>query len=393
MQLLRVRGGWQFSAAGFVARLPLSMAAVALILLMVELTDSYFTAGAVVATLTLAGAVVAPTIGALTDRFGQTRVIGPQIFVNILGYLAILILAAADAPTWTFFVAAVVTGAATPVIGSVVRARWSYLLPKSPLLRTAFSWESVVDEFVFIVGPPLAAIAAATWSGSVAVGLTAFIAAVGTVGLLAQRRTEPPASGAAAHTGSGVLRYPGMPALMVVMIALGLLFAGIEVTVVATANESGDTAAAGVVLALWSVSSMITGLVIGGLRRVPDLYKQLLAGNAVLCVLLLPLVLSQGLLATAVILFIAGIAVSPTLIAGFALTERIVPSTRLNEALNWVSTALSVGFALGTPTSGWLVDNVDIGAGYWVGIIASAGAVIATILGRSGLSQRAAIGH
>ena len=101
MQLLRVRGGWQFSAAGFIARLPLSMAGVALILLMVELTDSYFTAGAVVATLTLAGAAVAPTIGALTDRFGQTRVIGPQIVVNILGFTSLLILAAADAPTWT----------------------------------------------------------------------------------------------------------------------------------------------------------------------------------------------------------------------------------------------------------------------------------------------------
>ena len=387
-QLFRVRGGWEFSAAGFFARLPLSMAAVAVLLMIVDLDGSYFIGGAVVATWTLVGAIAAPKIGSLTDRFGQRRVLVPQITVNVLAVVVLIALADAGAPTWTLFVASGVAGAATPVIGSIVRARWSYLLPGSPLLRTAFSWESVVDEFVFVVGPPLAAFAAAQLSGSAAVALTAFVGAVGTLALIAQRRTEPPPSRADTHTGDWVVRYPGMPAVMAVMAALGLLFAGVEVTVIAAANESGHTGAAGIVLALWSVSSMVTGLVVGGLRRAPDLYLQLLIGSCLMVVLLLPLVASPGLVATGVILLIAGIAVSPTLIAGFALTERIVPSTHLNEALNWVSTALSVGFALGTPSSGWLVDHFDVGAGYWVGIVAGAGAVIATILGRRGLTSR-----
>ena len=384
-QLLRTPGGWQFSLAGFFARLPLAMGGFALLLLMVDITGSYYVAGAVDATWVLMGAAAAPVVGRLIDRYGQSRILRPQIAGHVCGVAAILVLAASDAPLWTFFVAAAFSGACLPGIGSVVRARWSYLLPDSQLLRTAFSWESVVDEFVFVVGPPLAA-ATTQWKGpSAAVALTAALALSGTVGLLGQRRTEPPARPQVGPTGPMAFRYPGMPSVLIVMAALGFLFAGVEVTVVATGRASGSILGAGVVLALWSVSSMATGLFIGGLRRSPPLYKQLLVGSSTLALLLLPLIASQGLVMTAVILFLAGAAVSPTLIAGFTFAERLVPAARLNEALNWVSTALSVGFALGSPSSGWLVDEVGLGAGYWVGVISAGLAVAAAIAGRKTL--------
>ena len=57
VQLLRTPHAWPFSLAGFFARLPLSMGGLALLLLMVDITDSYFLAGAVDATWILVGAV------------------------------------------------------------------------------------------------------------------------------------------------------------------------------------------------------------------------------------------------------------------------------------------------------------------------------------------------
>ena len=55
---------------------------------------------------------------------------------------------------------ALVAGAAQPSVGPLIRARWSAQLHGTSLLRTAFAWESLVDEAVFILGPPLATIVA-----------------------------------------------------------------------------------------------------------------------------------------------------------------------------------------------------------------------------------------
>ena len=386
-ELLRTPGGWKFSLAGFFGRLPLSMGGVALLLLIVEDTDSYFTGGAVEATWITVEAAAAPAIARLVDRFGQARIVGPQITLHLVSVVGLVVLVSNGAPLWTFFLAAAVCGATLPVVGSFVRARWTALLGDSPLLRSAFSWESVVDEFVFILGPPLATFVSATVGPSEAVLITACLGASGTYALIAQRSTEPIAAGRTAPRGPMAPSFAGMKAVLVVMAALGLLFAGVEVTVIATARESGDVFAAGIVLAIWSVSSMLVGLVLGGLRNPPPLYRQLLIGSVGLAVALAPLLASQDLITTAVILFFAGAAVSPTLIAGFTLVERLVPQHRLTEALTWASTSLAVGFAVGSAASGWLVDNVSLGAGYWVGVVSAALAVVAAVASRGVLEE------
>jgi predicted MFS family arabinose efflux permease len=317
----------------------------------------------------------------LIDRFGQRAVIGPQITVYVIGVLALLILAATDAPLWSFFVAAAISGAALPVVGAAVRARWTYVLADSPLMRTAYSWESVVDEFVFIVGPPLAAGVAATVGAPAALALTAVIGASGTAALLVQTSTEPAPRPETRLGGRLAITYPGMPAVVVVMAMLGVVFAGVEVTVIATAREGGSVAAAGVVLALWSVSSMLSGLIIGGMHRLPSLPIQLVAGAAATTLLLAPLFFVHSLVGIGAVLFFAGAGVSPALIAGFALAARLVPGSALTQALTWTSTAIGVGFALGSPASGWLVDEVSINAGFWVAITAGAIATLAALVG------------
>ncbi|MCZ3388668.1 MAG: hypothetical protein LH645_05990 [Actinomycetia bacterium] len=386
-QLLRTPHAWTFSLAGFFARLPIAMGGLALLLLIVDSTDSYFLAGSVDATYILIGSFAAPAIAMLIDRYGQRRVIGPQITIHVLGISAILILFAVDAPLWTFFIAAAVAGAAMPVIGSAVRARWSYVLGESPLLRSAYSWESVVDEFVFITGPPLAAGVAATIGAPAALALTAVIGTTGTAALLAQASTEP-APRPETHLGGRLaITYQGMPAVVVVMAMLGVVFAGVEVTVIATAREGGSVAAAGVVLALWSVSSMLSGLIIGGMQQLPRLPAQLVGGAAVTTLLLAPLFFVHSLVGIGAVLFFAGAGVSPALIAGFALAARLVPGAALTQALTWTSTAIGVGFALGSPASGWLVDEISINAGFWVAITAGAVATLAALVGLRSLGH------
>jgi MFS family permease len=58
-----------------------------------------------------------------------------------------------------------------------------------------------------------------------------------------------------------------------------------------------------------------------------------------------------------------------------------VPASALTQSLTWTSTAIGVGFALGSPASGWLVDEISIGAGFWVAIAAGLTATVAAALG------------
>ncbi|HEX5018451.1 MAG TPA: MFS transporter [Actinomycetes bacterium] len=385
--LLRTPRAWPFSLAGFFARLPLSMGGLALLLMMVDITDSYFIAGAVDATWILVGAVAAPAIAMLIDRYGQRRVIGPQICLYGLGVCTLLVLAAAEAPLWSFFLAAAVSGASLPVVGAVVRARWTYVLSDPMLMRTAYSWESVVDEFVFVVGPPLAASVAAAFSGAAALGLTAIIGSLGTVALLAQRQTEPPPKPPDTGRGQLALKYRGMPSVALVMFMLGVLFAGVEVTVIATAREGDNTAAAGVVLALWSIASLAAGLIVGGMKKLPGLHVQLIVGAAATWLLLTPLLFVHSLVGIGAVLLFAGAGVSPALIAGFALASRLVPSSALTQALTWASIAIGTGFAIGSPASGWLVDEIAIEAGFWVALTAGFIATACAVVSRDALAH------
>ncbi|MFZ0323885.1 MAG: MFS transporter [Actinomycetes bacterium] len=380
--LLRTPGGPALSGSGLFARLPLSMAGIALLLLIVSITDSYAVGGAVQATWILVEAALAPFLARLVDQRGQWQVVAPQLVVHVLAVTALIVVVSTDAPRWTWFVTAAVAGGALPVIGSLVRARWGFLLGSDPLLRTAYSWESVVDEFVFVVGPPAATLMAVALGPSTALAVTIVIGTTGTSLLLLQRSTQPPPRPGVHGAGAGsALRYPGMVTVIAVMALLGSLFAGIEVAVIATAREAGTTAVAGVVLALWSLSSMVAGLVLGSMHRAPRLPLQLLVGTAVLTVLLLPLPFTHGLAVVGAVLLLAGFAVSPSLIAGFSLVERLVPSHRLTEGLTWVTTGLSVGFALGSSITGVVVDRFGPTDGFWVGLLAGALATVLAALG------------
>jgi predicted MFS family arabinose efflux permease len=60
----------------------------------------------------------------------------------------------------------------------------------------------------------------------------------------------------------------------------------------------------------------------------------------------------------------------------------------LTQSLTWTSTAIGVGFAIGSPASGRLVDEISLSAGFWVAITAAAVATIAAMLGRRSMAHQ-----
>ena len=144
--------------------------------------------------------------------------------------------------------------------------------------------------------------------------------------------------------------------LAFVAAALGTLFGAAEVTTVAFAEEQGHTGAAGFLLALWAAGSLLAGLITGAIqwRRGPEVRVRL--GAVGMMVAMAPLALIGSIPAMAAMLFVAGFAIAPTLIATMALTEQTVPAGRLTEGMAIIQTGIVAGVAPGATIGGIVID-------------------------------------
>jgi predicted MFS family arabinose efflux permease len=82
-----------------------------------------------------------------------------------------------------------------------------------------------------------------------------------------------------------------------------------------------------------------------------------------------------------VVIFFCGFAISPTLIAGFSLIDGQSAAGRRTEGLTWLTSAISVGVALGSAVAGHLVDVGGARWGYWFAASCGAAAVVTCLLG------------
>ena len=157
---------------------------------------------------------------------------------------------------------------------------------------------------------------------------------------------------------------------------------------VAFAGQGGAPAAAGPLLALVALGSLLAGLAYGARSWRWPLDKRFVASVVVLWGGTVPLVLVPSVALMAPAATLAGVAIAPTLIAGFTLVQKLVPSGALTEGLNWTITALGVGAAAGAWTAGLISDTAGGRTAFLVAVVAGSIAVIVAAWGRSRLLTR-----
>jgi hypothetical protein len=361
------------SSTGFLARFPMSMIGLGEVLLVSSQTGSYALAGALSATGALSNAFFGPMFGRAVDRFGQHRVLPLLVTGHVIGLMVFVVLVRAGAPTWSLFAAVIVSGGLFPNLGAMVRARWAFLLAGDPpALRTAFALESVLDEVIYVAGPPLATVLAVSVVDYGALVAVAVLLVVGTVLFVRNRRTDPPPGGDT-HRGAGsALRFPGVIAVTLTFVLLGGLFGSFEVVTVAFADEFGVRGWTGLFLGLYALASGLSGIVLGAMHMKAPLQRQLLVSSAFLAAATIPFPFIRSPWLLGVQCLLAGLAVSPVLISGFALIERLVPNARMTEGLVWSNTGLGVGIAVAAGLSGWVIDQAGAPAAYWICVVSAA---------------------
>lgn len=190
-EIFRAPGTIGFSAAGFIARMPFSMVTIGIVTMLSQARGEYWLAGGVAATFALANAVIAPQVSRLVDRHGQSRVLIPATLATVAALIGLMLASRFEAPAWVLFLFAGLAGL-TPSMMAMVRARWTEIYRDTPHLRTAFAFESVVDEVIFMIGPVVAIGLSVVWFPEAGPLAATVLLAIGMALFVAQRGTEPP---------------------------------------------------------------------------------------------------------------------------------------------------------------------------------------------------------
>jgi MFS family permease len=368
-------------AATLLARFPIGINALAIILYLREERGSFAVAGAVAGALAAGSGIGAPVQGRLVDALGPRRVLVPLGFVHAAALGAIVAGTEASAPVAVLVASAFVAGFAIPPTSSVLRSMWPALLRDRPqLMQAAYALDSVMIELIFVLGPLVTALIATALSPPVALIVSAVSVVVGTVSFTAlppTRAMEPTARTERAGA-LGALASPGVRTLVLTSLPMGVGVGICEVALPAFSDASGAAATAGVLLAVWSIGSATGGLFYGAWPHRPPLERVHLAVTALLPLSLLPLAAAPSVPVMALLVIPAGMFIAPLLATRNEMVGWVAPAGARTEAYTWPVTAFVGGIAVGSALAGAIVEGPGWSTAFLVaGGVGTIGTVIA----------------
>lgn len=399
---MRVPGvGWLLTTS-LVARLPVAMANLAIILRIATATGSYARAGAVTGAYVVGTGLFGPFLGRVADRAGRRPVLLVAAVVNAAGLIALAFIPVRE--TLVILVVAAVAGASLPPVAPAVRSLWPALVPED-LRSGIYAFDATMQEATFMVGPTLVALLSSLSGPPAALIACGGIGLVGTLAVslhpaIGTPLTADPAPAAAAaataastpaapgHTddaadpgrgavattgpaapsGDGAPRsagrrllhpagLPGLGSLVVIVLVFLASILIVEVTVVAFAGHHHASGQAGLLLAAWSTGSMVGGFSFGA--------RSAHAGSRVLAPLMLAAAVGFLCLAAAPgvgvlygLLFLAGMSIAPGFSCIYGLVGQLAPATGSVEAFSWIASGIQMGAAGGAALGGLLVEDI-----------------------------------
>lgn len=334
------------------ARAPYAMLPLGILTAFTASTGDVATGGAVTAVFSIAVAICSPLVGRAADRLGQRTVLLVTVTAQSLALLG-LFWAATTSPDPAFiFPLALLAGMTSSPVGSFTRARWVGMNPTPRLLTTAFSYESMMDETVFVLGPALVGVAAtaAAPSAPLLVALIVLLGAGLPFALTAPSRTEPEHSGGTHPPMLRIIRSL-IPA-MIVLVAMGTFFGSTQAATTARAEEIGSPGMAGLVYAAMGISSAVMSLLVVALPEKFSVSARFCTFSACAGLLTLGAAFTGSLPTTALWYLALGMFIGPTLVTGFTLAEKLAPPGGISVAMTLMASSVTVGVSIGSALGG-----------------------------------------
>ncbi len=348
----------RFTALAFLARLPIGTLGLATLLHVQALTGSIAFAGSVVGAQMVATAAMAPVFGRIIDRRGPYGVLAVTALVAPAAILLVYFAGPLDLTRASILVAAIATGAFTPPIPTLVRTLWRYRFEDESRRRTAYAIDSVGIELTFTLGPALVGwlVAVATPR---AAHLLAFLFTLCAVPLLVAsgglRWWKAPVT--VARDLLGPLRTRKLLVLYATTFALAVSFGTIEVGYPGFAGAIDIAAWGPALIAVCSVGSALGGLAYGAMHLSRPVERQIPLSVGLLAVPLALHLFTINPWGLAVLAFLAGLMIAPSLTGATLLVSRYAPSIYVTEAFTWSQTAIVTGVGCGMALGGALIER------------------------------------
>lgn len=344
--------------ASVLGRLPIGVAGLAILLYVQTRSHSFTQAGLASALYVLGLAAVAPVLGRLIDRLGPRPIMMACSAIYPAALLVLIYAVERSAhPAW-IALSALIAGAALPPVSICMRALFPRVVEDPALLPTAYSLDSALVEFIFIVGPALVAACVGAGYPALAVASAAVCAAAGgSIFVRAEmvRAWHPTRGGSS--TRRGLLRRPQLLLVFAITVCYSIAFGLFEVAVTAFAAEHGRPGIAGVALAMASVGSAAGALTYGSRHWTMPLPRQFLwalLGMAASIMLMTPL---ENIALFVVISVIAGVPMATVISIQSLLVSHLTPREMLAESFTWGTTCLLGGISGGLAAGGVLVER------------------------------------
>lgn len=346
---------------GALARLPVSMYALAILLLVLDRTGSLAQAGLTTGAAAIGFAVTGPALGRLVDRIGAARPLITTAVVNAGMFAALIAAVHVGAPLAVLAGCAALVGGSLPPVPACQRALWRRLLADRPdMLDTAMALDSFQLDVFLILGPLLVTGVTALAGASVALAVTAGLLLVGGLGFAALPACRA-LRGQGVRTGTfsilGPLRSPAFLLLAGTIGAAGMALGLVRIALIGFSARTGHPGLGGVLYTAVGLGSAVGGVWYGSRRwSTPvELRYAVLLGLYALGPL--ALLVGQSSPAMFALAIVTGLALSPVTICEFTLIGRCVPASVTAEAYAWATTVTFVGNALGNAIAGVLIDH------------------------------------
>ena len=366
-------------ALAVAARAPYAMIPLGTMTAITASTGSVASGGLATGVVAVASAVASPLIGRWADRSGQRFVLRLLTPLNALALVLLLVAALSGWDGPALWLTCLWVGATSLPIGSFTRARWVVAARSPRDVSTAFSYESTVDELVFVLGPAFVGIAASAAVPAAPLALAAALVILAGVPFALTAPVLVPAMATETtgrtHPPITTVLWAVVPAV-VVMVCIGTFFGSVQAAVTGRALDLDLASRAGLVYALMGLGSAATALLAVIIPASVRMSTRVLVGGIGMAGFILVTWTQGSLILTALLLLITGLFVGPTMVTAFSVAERRSPAGGTGVAMTAMQSAITVGVSLGAAAGGALAGAQGASGAFFLAAAAGLGIAI-----------------